>query len=193
MVLPREPVSDNVAEVQMLFRCIHSPTQQTKENRHQTGKSGDSGKDFSEQACQRCLRCGRTRQPTQTRWAGELSLLVRYAFAAEGSSAMWAAGCRFPQRMKQAASMAQACRGGLLDGCACFFRSHSSLLQPRWQRSRMLRTSFERGAPPVREGLRERPVAQSCREWREPRHQFWQGPSVRGAFASPAASRWLFP
>jgi hypothetical protein len=41
-------VFDTLAEVQMLFRCIHSPTQQTKEKRHQTGKSGESGKDFSE-------------------------------------------------------------------------------------------------------------------------------------------------
>jgi len=32
----------------MLFRHIHSPTQQTKEKRCQTGKRGESGKDFAE-------------------------------------------------------------------------------------------------------------------------------------------------
>jgi hypothetical protein len=48
MALPGQLVFDNASEVQMLFRCIHSPTQQTKEKCHQTGKSGESGKQFAE-------------------------------------------------------------------------------------------------------------------------------------------------
>ena len=117
----------------MLFRCIHSPTQQTKEKRRQTGKRSESGKNFPEQTGQRCLRCGRTRQPTQTRWARQLSLLIGYAFAAERPAAVWAPCRRFTQRMKQAASMAQACREEFLKGCNWGVRSHSSGLQPRWK------------------------------------------------------------
>jgi len=157
---PGQPVIDHAAKVQMLFWRIHSPTQQSKKKCRQTYQRRKSGKDFAEQTRQRCLRCARTRQPAQTRRAGQLSLLIRYAFAAERSAAVWTPCRRFTQRMKQAASMAQAHRGGRLEGYRWGVRSHSSLVQPRWRRSGMLRIWIDGGAQPLGKWLRERSVAQ---------------------------------
>jgi hypothetical protein len=41
-------VIDNAAEVQMLFRRIHSPTQQSEKERHQGSKGSESSKDLPE-------------------------------------------------------------------------------------------------------------------------------------------------
>jgi len=100
----------------MPFGRILSPTQQCEKERHQSGKSSQSRQDMPEAARQRRLRCRRTRHSAQARWAGELSLIVGYAFSAERSSAMRTQCRRFTQRMKQAASMAQARRGGFVEG-----------------------------------------------------------------------------
>jgi len=56
-----KPVFDNAAEVQMLFRRIHPPMQQCKEERRQTAKRCESGKDLPEATGQGCVRRGRTR------------------------------------------------------------------------------------------------------------------------------------
>jgi hypothetical protein len=51
MALPRQ-VFDNVAEVQVLLRRIHPPTEQNKEKRCETGKGGKSGQDLPEHSRQ---------------------------------------------------------------------------------------------------------------------------------------------
>jgi hypothetical protein len=61
MALPGQLVFDNAAEVQMLFRRIHSPTQQSEEKRHQRGKRSESRKDLPKATGQGCVRRGRTR------------------------------------------------------------------------------------------------------------------------------------
>jgi hypothetical protein len=61
MALPGQPGFDNPAEVQMLFRRIHSPTQQSEKERHQRGKRSESRKDLPEATSQGCIRRGRTR------------------------------------------------------------------------------------------------------------------------------------
>jgi hypothetical protein len=48
MALLGRLVKSNVAEVQMQLRRIHSPTQQRKKERRQTGKRRKSGKDLAE-------------------------------------------------------------------------------------------------------------------------------------------------
>jgi len=173
----------------MLFRRIRSPRKHGEEKRHQTNKSGQSSQDLAKETCGRCLRRSRTRQPAQTWRASHLSILVRYAFAAERSSAVWAPCGRFPQRMKQAARMAQTHGGGFVEGGGRFLRSHSSVSRPRRIQSRLPRTSFELGVLPVRQWLPAQPAARWHRECRELRHQSWPGPSLRRGFASPAAGQ----
>jgi len=48
MALPGQPVFDNAAKVQMLFRRIHPPMQQSEKERHQRGKRSESRNDLPE-------------------------------------------------------------------------------------------------------------------------------------------------
>jgi len=150
-------------EVQMLFRRIRSPTQQSKDNCHQTGKHNQSCQDFPKQACQGWLRCGGTCQSPQTWRTSQLPLLICDAFAAERSATVWAHRCGFPQRMKQAPSVAQALRGSFVRRCGWAVRSHSSL-QPRLRRSQIPRISLRVEVPLLGRCLRERPGARRLRE-----------------------------
>jgi hypothetical protein len=113
----------------MLFRRIRAPTQQSEEKRCQTRKRCESAHNFPEPTRQRCLRCPRMRQPAQARRAGQLACLVGHAFAAERSAAVGAPCRRFPQRMKQAASIPQARGRASLGGYGWCLRTHSSALQ----------------------------------------------------------------
>lgn len=107
MALPRL-LDDDIAKIQVLFRCIHSPAQQGEQKGGQTGKGRESGKEVPHQTSQRGLRRRRTSQPPQTWGTRQLALFVGYAFAAERSAAVWTPCGRFAQRMKQAPGMAQA-------------------------------------------------------------------------------------
>jgi len=61
MALPGQLAFDNAAEVQVLFRCVRSPTQHSKNKRRQANKCCETGKDLPEQTCRRWLGCARTR------------------------------------------------------------------------------------------------------------------------------------
>src|SRR5205085_9188872 len=150
IVLPRLPFNNNGAEVQMLFRRIRPPAQYNEKERHQRCKRGHPYQNLPYASRRGQLRRGRTRHPAKTRRTGQPAVLIRYAFAAKGSAAMWAPCRRFSQRMKQAASMAQARRGGFVEGCGWFLRNHSSGLQPRSIRSQTLRNAIELGILMVR-------------------------------------------
>jgi hypothetical protein len=50
IVFPGRPVIGGDAEVQMILRRIHSPTQQREEERHQDGKSGETRQELPETA-----------------------------------------------------------------------------------------------------------------------------------------------
>jgi hypothetical protein len=61
MPLPGTLAFDDTVEIQMLFRRIHSPPQQEKEERYETGKCGESRKYFPQHTCERHLRWLRMR------------------------------------------------------------------------------------------------------------------------------------
>jgi hypothetical protein len=82
------------AEIQMVLWRICSPTQQREKERQQSGQRGKSREDLAS-ARQRQSWSGRPRHLAQTWRAGELALLVRYAFTAERSSAMRTSRRRF--------------------------------------------------------------------------------------------------
>jgi hypothetical protein len=50
IVFPGRPVIGGDAEVQMILRRIHSPTQHCEKERHQDGKSSESRQDLPETA-----------------------------------------------------------------------------------------------------------------------------------------------
>jgi hypothetical protein len=52
MALPGQPVIDHAVEVQMLFRRILSPTQQSEKERHQRGKRSEPRKNLPKAASQ---------------------------------------------------------------------------------------------------------------------------------------------
>jgi hypothetical protein len=52
MAFPWRPIIGGDAEVQMLLRRIHSPTQQCEKDRHQGGKSSESRQGLPEAARQ---------------------------------------------------------------------------------------------------------------------------------------------
>ena len=89
-----QSVSGDLAENQMLLRCMHSPLQHREEERHQRGQRGESGDDLLEAAHQGRLWRRRTGHPAETRRTGELALFVGYAFTTECSSAMRTTRCR---------------------------------------------------------------------------------------------------
>jgi hypothetical protein len=136
-------------KVQMLFWRICSPTQQKEKNRHQTGERGDSGENLPESTGLRWFRCRRTCHQAKTWRTGQLSFFVCYTFTTECSSAMRTPCRGFTQRMKKAASMAQARRRVFVELGSWFLRTHSSVWRQLWKEPRNLRRLIGRRAPPM--------------------------------------------
>jgi len=101
----------NSAEIEMIFRRIHSPSQNCEQYRRERDERENPNHGLPELLHPRSLRRRRTFHPAQAWRTGELALLVRHAFTAECSAAMWTSRRRFPQRMKQATGMTQVYRG----------------------------------------------------------------------------------
>jgi hypothetical protein len=104
-------MSDPFEIQQMLLRSIHSPLENCEQERYQRDQRGQPTEYLPQAERQRLLWCRRTRHPAQTRGAGQLSIFVRYAFTTKRPSATWTPCRRFPQRMKQTASMPQIRHG----------------------------------------------------------------------------------